>query len=53
MTNSWLALTITAAGALVALLASWHRRQQIVDFGTVSTHWIAEQRAAQRADTEH
>jgi hypothetical protein len=52
MSNTWIALVITAAGAIVAVYASWHRRNQIADFGTVSTHWIAEQRAGQRTDYE-
>ncbi|MEO8075752.1 MAG: hypothetical protein ABI818_05435 [Acidobacteriota bacterium] len=52
MSTGWLALGITVAGAIVAAFASWHRRNQEADFGTVSTHWIAEQRAGQRADSE-
>ncbi|MEP6915580.1 MAG: hypothetical protein ABJC89_08030 [Acidobacteriota bacterium] len=52
MSTGWVALGITVAGAIVAAFASWHRRNQEADFGTVSTHWIAEQRAGQRADSE-
>jgi hypothetical protein len=52
MSNGWLAFGLAAAGALVAFFASWHRRNQVTDFGTVSTHWIAEQRAGQRPDSE-
>jgi hypothetical protein len=48
MNLGWLALGIAAAGAIVAVFASRHRRQQMADFGTVSTHWIAEQRAGRQ-----
>jgi len=52
MSTGWLAIGITAAGAILAVFASWHRRHQLADYGTVSTHWIAEQRAGQRPDSE-
>jgi hypothetical protein len=53
MNAGWIALGVAIAGAAIGLVASWHRRNQMADFGNVSTHWIAEQRAGQRQDNEH
>jgi hypothetical protein len=52
MNAGWIALGAAVAGIAAAVIASWHRRNQMADFGNVSTHWIAEQRAGQRQDAE-
>ena len=40
----WILLAIGTVGAVVWLATSWARRDHYADLGTVSHHWIAEQR---------
>jgi hypothetical protein len=40
----WILLTIGLVGAVVMLAASWARRHHYADLGTLSHHWVAEQR---------
>jgi len=43
----WVALGIGIAVAVLMLATSWFRRDHDVDLGSVSHHWIAEQRMGQ------
>jgi hypothetical protein len=45
----WIVLGLGAAVAVVTLASSWLRRDH-VDLGSVSHHWIAEQRMSQEQD---
>ena len=47
MTGPWIVIGICVAGALIALAASWKRRDRLADLGAVSHQWIAEHRQAQ------
>jgi hypothetical protein len=44
----WILLAVGIVGAGVMRVTSWVRRDQYLDLGTVSHHWIAEQRLDQR-----
>jgi hypothetical protein len=41
---NWIVLAAGIAGAVVMLATSRWRREQVVDLGSVSHHWMAEQR---------
>jgi hypothetical protein len=45
----WIVLGMGAAVAFLTLANSWLRRDH-VDLGSVSSHWIAEQRMSQEQD---
>jgi len=49
----WILLTVGVAGAVVMLVTSWVRRDQYLALGTVSHHWIAEQRLGQSQNSQH
>jgi hypothetical protein len=48
----WIVLGMGIAVAVLMLATSWFRRDQDVDLGSVSHHWIAEQRMDQRHDPQ-
>ena len=48
MNAGWILLAAGIVGAGVMLVMSWVRRDHDLDLGTVSHHWIAEQRLDQR-----
>lgn len=50
VTAVWIILGVGIAGALVALMTSWPRRDQRADLGAVSHQWIAEHRSGQGQD---
>lgn len=53
MNPGWILLTVGVAGAVVMLVTSWVRRDQYLALGTVSHHWIAEQRLGQSQNSQH
>ena len=48
MTTVWIALVLSAGAIILFTLASWRHRVEMTDLGTVSEHWLAEQRANER-----
>ena len=46
----WIVLGMGAAVTVLALATSWLRRDHHADLGSVSHHWIAEQRLGQGQD---
>jgi hypothetical protein len=48
----WILLAVAIAGAVVMLVTSWVRRDRYLDLGTVSHHWIAEQRLGQSQNSQ-
>jgi hypothetical protein len=50
--TGWVLLAVSIAGAVVMLVTSWVRRDQYLDLGTVSPHWIAEQRLGKSQDPQ-
>jgi hypothetical protein len=48
----WLLLAIGIAAAAVALAMAWPRRDRHRDLGTVSDHWISEQRFGHREQSQ-
>lgn len=48
----WVVVGLGVAGALVALVTAWHRRDQPPDLGAVSYQWVAEQRLGQGNDSQ-
>ena len=50
MNVEWTILGVGIAVAVAVLARSWRRRHQNVDLGTVSDHWISEQRLGQGHD---
>jgi len=49
---SWIVLAVFIAGAIVMFATSRLRRRQVVDLGTVSHQWMAEQRFDQGHDSQ-
>jgi hypothetical protein len=49
---AWIVLGVAIAIAVLTLAASWRRRAQDDDLGSVSHHWIAEQRMGQGHDPQ-
>jgi hypothetical protein len=45
MNPTWILLGVVVAVGIVVLVASWLRRPQRPELGTVSHQWIAEQRS--------
>ena len=52
MTIAWMILIAGLALAVALIVGSRVRRNNDLDLGTVSTHWIAERRLGQRHDGE-
>jgi hypothetical protein len=53
LTNAlWLVVGLGGIGVVIALMASWFRRTQTADLGTVSDQWIAEQRLGAASDRQ-
>jgi hypothetical protein len=50
VTAGWIILGIAVAVALLVFAASWRRRDQEADLGSVSHQWMAEQRLGQGHD---
>jgi hypothetical protein len=48
----WILLALGIAGVVVMLVTSWVRRDRQRDLGTVSHHWIAEQRFGSGQDSQ-
>jgi hypothetical protein len=45
-------LGLSLAVAVLLLATSWLRRDQALDLGSVSSHWLAEQRMGQGQDPQ-
>jgi F0F1-type ATP synthase membrane subunit c/vacuolar-type H+-ATPase subunit K len=45
---AWIALGVGIAVAVAAFATSWVRPYQGVDLGTVSRHWMAQQRLGRK-----
>lgn len=41
---------LAVGGMLLAAAVSWRKRQRVDDMGTMSDHWIAEQRLRRGGD---
>ena len=52
MNAGWILLVLGIAGAVVMQATSRLRRDQYGDLGTVSHHWIAEQRLGQGQNSQ-
>ena len=52
MNAGLMVLAVGVVGAAVMFVSSCLRRYQAVDLGTVSHHWIAEQRLGQGHDPQ-
>jgi len=48
----WILLAVGIAAVVVMLVRSWARRDRQRDLGTVSHHWIAEQRFGSGQDSQ-
>lgn len=46
----WMIGALAVGGGLVAWAASWRKKQRLDDMGTMSDHWIAEQRLGRGPD---
>jgi len=46
----WIVLAVAVAAAIVMLVTSRLRRDRVVDLGSVSHQWMAEQRLGQGHD---
>jgi hypothetical protein len=51
MNPNWIVLAVFVAGAIVMFATSRLRRRQVVDLGSLSDQWMAEQRFGQQADS--
>jgi hypothetical protein len=49
--NVFILAGLAVVGALLAVIALWHRRAQPADLGSVSHTWIAELRAGDPYDS--
>ena len=52
MTAGWIVVGMGVAVTALALATSWFRRGHEADLGSVSHHWIAEQRLSQGQDPD-
>lgn len=52
MNTVWIVVGLGIAGGFIALIASWHRRGQQAELGSVSHQWLAEQRLGQAHDPQ-
>lgn len=52
MTTLWIPVLLGAALVAVVILTRWRHRVDMADLGTVSQHWLAEQRANDRHYSE-
>jgi hypothetical protein len=48
----WIVLGVGIAIAIVTAAASWFRRGEAGDLGSVSAHWVNEQRLGQGHDSQ-
>ena len=48
----WIVVGLGIAGAIIAFITSWHRRDRQADLGAVSHQWVAEQRLGQPHDPQ-
>lgn len=51
MNPNWIVLAVFVAGAIVMFATSRLRRRHVVDLGSLSHQWMAEQRFGQGADS--
>jgi hypothetical protein len=47
-----IAIVLTGAAMSLAVLASWRRRLNVRELGTMSEHWLAEHHAHDRPNSE-
>jgi hypothetical protein len=47
-----IAIVLTGAAMSMVLLASWRRRLDVMELGTMSEHWLAEHHAHDRSYSE-
>jgi Tfp pilus assembly protein PilE len=52
MTPFWIAVLLACGVLAVIIVTSWRHRVEMVELGTVSTQWLAEQRANDRHQSE-
>jgi len=48
----WIGLSLSAGLLCVFVLASWRRRVQLAELGTVSAQWLSEHREYERHYSE-
>lgn len=53
MSILWIVVALCVVAAVVAFAASWHRRHQRADLGTLSNQWMAEQRLGSGHRSQH
>ena len=52
MITGWLMFFLVVGAAASVLLSSWRRRINLAELGSVSEHWLAEQRSNDRYYSE-
>lgn len=52
MSAAWIVLGAGVAVAILMFTTSWRRRERGRDLGSVSHHWLAEQRMGQGHDSQ-
>jgi len=48
----WIGVLLTACVIAILVLASWRRRVQMAELGTLSTQWLSEHRGYDRHYSE-
>lgn len=52
MTAFWVQILLGVAALAIVILTKWRHRVEMAELGTVSQHWLAEQRANDRDYSE-
>ena len=52
MTTFWIPILLGAVLVVIVLVTRWRYRVDMAELGTVSEHWLAEQRANDRHYSE-